>query len=89
MDETREYEVELSTIAYITVRVKATNARSAGHLAAFRVKGQDDYGSYSRPGMHDAFACDECRALGVTLSRDSLQVDTIKNPQEDQQLKLA
>jgi hypothetical protein len=83
-----EYEVELSTIAYITVKVKASNPKVAGHVAQYLAKGQDEAGNF-RYGFQDLFCCQKCKEAGLKLSKESLVVDYVNELPDNGQLELA
>ena len=65
--EERDYDVEFSTIAYITVRVSAPSAQRARSKGEYVLKGKDPNGQWTRGKR--AILC-------VTLSGSSLQLDS-------------
>ncbi len=71
----REFDVEFSSIAYLTVRVTARDVHRARALALYKVSGKDQNGRFIEGGPR-CVGCPECRASGVVISASSLQLDS-------------
>ena len=72
-DPERDYVVEFSAIAYITVRVKANSTARARVLATYHLKGKDPSGA--QVTGKNVTLCGACAAKGIVISGESLQID--------------